>query len=69
MNNGILLSLENPWYKDVVEQYDDLRGVTMDDIDEKQDLPVHLILGTNEYKQIKTETTPKIRKPRQPIVE
>ena len=34
-------------------------------------LPVHLILGTNEYAQIKTKTktTPKIGKPGEPIAE
>ena len=69
VNRGVLLSLENPRYKYMVEQYVHLRGLTMDDIDEKQDLPVHLILGTNEYMQIKTETTPKIGKPGEPIAE
>ena len=32
-------------------------------------LPVHLILRTNEYAQIKTKTTPKIGKPGEPIAE
>ena len=39
----------------------------MDDVDNKEELPVHLILRTNEYVQIKTETTPKIGKPGEPI--
>ena len=34
----------------------------MDDIVVKKEPPVHLILGTSEYVQIKTETTPKIGK-------
>lgn len=46
-----------------MERYDHLKGVTMDDLDDKEEFPVHLILGTNEYAQIKTETTPKIGKP------
>ena len=33
------------------------------------DVPVHLILGTSEYARIKTETTPKIGKPGEPIAE
>ena len=64
-----LLSLGNPRYKELVERYDHLKEVTMDDVDEKEELPVHLILGTNEYAQIKTETRPKIGKPGEPIAE
>ena len=44
----------------MVATYDHLKGETMDDTDVKKELPVHLILGTSEYAQIKTETTPKI---------
>lgn len=69
VDRGTLLSLENPRYKHMIEQYDHLQGVSMDDVDEKEQLPVHLILGTNEYAQIKTETTPKIGKPGEPIAE
>ena len=64
-----LLSLENPRYKELVERYDHLKEVTMDDADEKEELPVHLILGTNEYAHLKTETRPKIGKPGEPIAE
>lgn len=35
VDRSTLLSFENPRYKDMVERYDHLRGVTMDDIDEK----------------------------------
>ena len=69
VDRGTLLSLENPRYKELVERYDHLKEVTMDDADEKEELPVHLILGTNEYAQIKTETRPKIGKPGEPIAE
>ena len=60
VNRGVLLNLENQGYKDMVARYDHLKGATMDDTDVKKELPVHLILGTSEYAQIKTETTPKI---------
>ena len=69
VDRDTLLSLGNPRYKDLLEQYDHVKGVTMDDVDDKEELPVHLILGTNEYAQIKTETTPKIGKPGEPIAE
>ena len=69
VNCNVLLKLENPGYKQIVQQYNHLKGVDMDDVDMKQELPVHLILGTSEYAQIKTKTTPRIGKPGKPIAE
>ena len=43
VDRGTLLSLENPWYKELVERYNHLKKVTMDDVDEKEELPVHLL--------------------------
>ena len=40
-----LLSIKNPGYRKLIRKYDHLRGVTMDDQDTKQRLPIHLILG------------------------
>jgi hypothetical protein len=45
VNCGMLLTLDNPNYPDLIKQYDHLNGVTMNDTDTKQELPVHLILG------------------------
>ena len=69
VNRSVLLKLENSGYKRLVQQYDHLKGVEMDDMDVKRELPVHLILGTSEYAQIKTETTPRIGKPGETIAE
>ena len=69
VNRSKPLNLENPGCKDMVAKYDHLKGVTMDDTDVRKELPVHLILGTIEYAQIGTETTPKIGKPGEPIAE
>ena len=63
------LTLINPWYKDILAKYDHLREVEIDDVDLKRELPVHLILGTSVYARIKTETTPKMGKPGEPIAE
>ena len=41
----------------------------MDDVDEKPQLPVHLILGVSDYAKIKTEIKPKICKPGEPVAE
>ena len=69
VNRGVLPNLENPGYRDMLAKHDHLNGVTMADTVVKKELPVHLILGTSEYVQIKTETTPKIGKPGEPIAE
>ena len=64
-----LLSLENPMYKKMIEQFSHLEGITMDDVDEKAELPVHLILGASEYTRIKTMTKPKTGQPGEPVTE
>ena len=69
VNRGVPLTLTNPWYKDILAKYDHLRGVEIDDVDLKRELPVYLILGTRECAKIKTETVPKMGKPGEPIAE
>ena len=49
-----LLSLENPKYKEVLAKYPHLRGVYIDDDDDKRVLPAHLILGANDFARIRT---------------
>ena len=39
VNKKQLLSLENPHYQQVLERYDHLKGVKMDDMDTKEFLP------------------------------
>ena len=69
VNRGVPLTLTNPWYKDILAKYDHLRGVEIDDVDLKRELPVYLILGTRECAKIKTETVPKMGKPGELIAE
>ena len=38
-------------------------------MDEKSELPVHLVLGTSEYSRIKTATKPRIGSPGEPVAE
>ena len=49
-----LLSLENSHYNRVLDENAHLRGVHMDDDDEKDQLPVHIILGANDFAKIRT---------------
>lgn len=53
----------------MVEQFSYLRGVTIQDDGKKPMLPIHLILGTNEYTKIKTGTRPRIGRPGEPVAE
>ena len=49
-----LLSLGNPKYKEVVAKYPHLRGVYINNDNDKRVLPVHLILGANDFVRIHT---------------
>lgn len=66
---GELLTLDNPKYKEMITKFPHLKGVIMDDVTNKPELPVHLILGTSEYVKIKTETSPRIGCPGEPVAE
>ena len=48
------MMLKNPHYKDLLAKYSHLKGVTMDDADDKACLPVHLILDNSECPRIST---------------
>ena len=69
VDREMLLSLTNPEYRKILNKYQHLKGVVMDDMDEKGELPIHLIIGASEYAKIKTETKPKIGKPGEPVGE
>ncbi len=63
----VLLSLKNPRYTEILQKYIHLQGVIMDDINQKPELPVHLIVGAPEYARIKTYTKAKVGKPGEPL--
>ena len=69
VDREVLLSVKNPRYQDVLKKYPHLQGVTMDDVDQKSELPVHVILGASEYAKIKTDAKAKIGKPGEPVGE
>ena len=49
-----LMLIDNPRYKKLVEKHPHLKGVSIDDSDERPRLPVHLILGNSECPRIST---------------
>jgi len=54
VNKRELLVLENPGYEQVIEANPHLKRVRMDDDDTKKMLPVHIILGANDFAKIRT---------------
>ena len=47
-----LLTLDNPRYSDLLNNHLHLRGVTMEDSDTKVHLPMHVIIGANDFAKI-----------------
>ena len=47
-----LLTLDNPRYSDLLNNHLHLRGVTMEDSDTKARLPMHVIIGANDFAKI-----------------
>ena len=64
-----LLKLPNPHFVDLIKRYYHLRGITMDDHDQKEELPAHVILGASDYSRIKAMLKPRTGQPGEPVVE
>ena len=58
-----LLSLPNPKYEGTISKFEHLREIVTEDTDEKEELPVHMIIETDEFSKIKTPTKPRVGKP------
>lgn len=54
VNKAELLSIENPKYGTLVHKYPHLKGVKITDLDTKDQLPIHVVLGSGEYARVKT---------------
>ena len=65
----MLLNQPNPRYSELIEQYPHLNGVKMSDTDEKDELPIHVVLGAREYAAIKTKTPARVGLQGQPVAE
>ena len=64
-----LMTLKNPEYRKLLKKYRHLKGVKVDDPDNRPQIPIHIVLGTSEYAMIKTRTALKIGSSGQPIAE
>ena len=69
LEKSVLLELPNPNYREIQNNYQHLRDITLRDYDTKSELPIHMILGISDYTKIKTPETARIGLPGEPIVE
>ena len=69
VEKNVLLTIPNPKYLEMLKSHQHLIGITMDDNDEKAELPIHVIIGTNQYPKIKPETPTRIGNKGEPIAE
>ena len=69
IDRKVLLTLPHPHYAKITAKNKHIDGVVMDDNDRKECLPVHMILGANDYALIKTSASTRIGDMRQPITE
>ena len=44
-----LLTVDNPQIQQLIDHYHQLRGIKIQDLDSKEQLPVHVVLGSGEY--------------------
>ena len=69
VNKSELLYLDGPRCEEIIKTNEHMQGVTMDDHDTKDKLPVHIILGASEFAKLKTEKLPRVGLPGQPVAE
>ena len=69
VNKAELLTTDNPKYEQMIARNRHLKGVKINDCDDKPQLPVHVVLGASEYARIKTETKPRVGGEHEPIAE
>ena len=69
VEKNVPLTIPIPKYQEMLKSHQHLSGITMDDQDEKAGLPIHVIIGTNQYPKIKTKTSARIGNPGEPIAE
>ena len=69
VNKEELLFVDNLHYEDVINKYPHLHRVEVIEDDVKAQLPIHVVLSSGDYAQIKTDTRPRVGGEGQPIAE
>ena len=69
VEKGELLTIDNPHYAKLQREFEHLKQAKFIDVNQKPQLPVHVVLGGGEYARIKTCTNPLLGAEGQPIAE
>ena len=69
LEKSVLLELPHPEYKNLQNIYQHLKDIKINNHDKKRELPIHVILGMNDYTKIKTKERPRVGLPGEPIAE
>ena len=69
LEKSVILELPNPEYQNLLNSYQHLKDIKINERDKKLELPVHVILGVNDYTRIKTPERLRVELPGEPIVE
>ena len=69
VNKSELLVVDNPRYDDLLEKYQHLKEVKLNETETKKSLPIHVVLGSGEYARVKTQERPRVGKEGEPIAE
>ena len=69
LEKSVLTELPNPKYVELQNKYQHLKALEINDNDPKTVLPVHIILGVNDYTKIKTQERPRVGLEGKPVVE
>ena len=69
VNKPELLSVKNPKLAEILKKYNHLNGVTTNEYATKEELPIHLVLGTGTYSNIRTATAPRVGEVNEPNAE
>ena len=69
LEREVLITLPNPKYNEMIETYDHLKGIKMNERDTKPELPIHVILGASNYAKTKMRKCPRVGKISEPIAE
>ena len=69
VEKDVLINIQNRQYEVIINQFQHLKDIQMNDKDTKSSLPMHLILGASEYSKNKVQKLPRIGQLGEPIAE
>ena len=69
LEREVLLTSPNLKYRKILKKYPYLKELHVNDTDEKEQLPVHIVLGASDFAKIKIEKSPQVGKIGEPFSE